>query len=502
MTLYASSSFWVLHGIELAHGHGSLLARPLRVAEEATAKWTNDRIQEGEEQVETRVEVKHAEEFVLPLAPLRVVLPEFLVEACFGGQARVETAAEAAVKWRFPEDEVECRLGKGPEQPAEVASTQGELSGIQRQVGMLEERLARLEEVRHGERRTFKEAPKGPAEQGEAEVREDHQESLLHKKTPRGQVCTLERDEEEGVVEIKEERESSMALLVIAPEPKGRPIDKEAPSAAGRERQRSTWWLEHWAEVVCDRWGKIGRAPQGGQEKGVMGEKGKPESPKLTKAQRKARNRAQEGQGAKRGQCSGRMGATPQKVEGGVAHERPPSVEHAPYGQREPCGQVEPRPMYDPYVPWVQGSWLGPQMNMMPPRPHAVRVQPALRVRPLRPPIPQGAQGQVAGGRGQKRKAEKGCRDEGHEKGECGGGKGGSGGRKADWGKDVCRHCAKEGHIMKFCRERRADEASGLIRTDIEGRVFDRTGEYIDPTIPGGTRKEALRRDGTSNTAS
>ncbi|GBG90167.1 hypothetical protein CBR_g50261 [Chara braunii] len=175
---------------------------------------------------------------------------------------------EASLKLRFPEDGVECRLGKGPEQPAEAASTQGELSGIQRQVGMLEERLAWLEEARRGERKTFEGASNGPAGQGEAEVREDHQELLLHKRTPRGKVCALERDEDEGVIEIKEERESSMALPVIAPEPKGGSIGRKAPSAVGRDRQRSKWWPEHWAEVVCDRWGKIGRTPQGGKEKG------------------------------------------------------------------------------------------------------------------------------------------------------------------------------------------------------------------------------------------
>ncbi|GBG64240.1 hypothetical protein CBR_g41161 [Chara braunii] len=146
---------------------------------------------------------------------------------------------EASLKLRFPEDEVECRLGEGPEQPAEAASTQGELNGIQRQVGMLEERLTRLEEARRGERKTFEGASNGTAEQGEAKVREDHQELLLRKKIPRGQVCALERDEGEGVIEIKDERESSMVLPVIALKPKGGPIDREAPSAAGRERRRT-----------------------------------------------------------------------------------------------------------------------------------------------------------------------------------------------------------------------------------------------------------------------
>ncbi|GBG78941.1 hypothetical protein CBR_g28656 [Chara braunii] len=239
---------------------------------------------------------------------------------------------EASLKLRFPEDGVECRLGKGPEQPTEAASTQGELSGIQRQVGILGERLARLEEARRGERKTFEGASNGPAGQVEAEVGEDHQELLLHKRTPREQVCALERDEDEGVIEIKEERESSMALPVIASEPKGGPIGREAPSAAVRGRQRSEWWPEHRAEVVCDRWGKIGRIPQRGKEEGVMGERGKPEPPKLTKAQRKARNRALKTQGTGKGQGMRQGGATPQELGGKPAQAGPPPTERTLYG--------------------------------------------------------------------------------------------------------------------------------------------------------------------------
>ncbi|GBG75039.1 hypothetical protein CBR_g19552 [Chara braunii] len=331
-----------------------MLARPLRVAEAAAAKWAREVSRYGEERVLNRISVERAGEFGLPSAPLRVILPEFLIEKSFGGQARVEAAAEAALrardwgltkmwdekamwymfpvsvceglseevytlmlksqtwdeleaslklrfpedgvecrlgkgleqptnevanlgceglseevytlmlksqtwdeleaslKLRFPEDGVECRLGKGPEQPAEAASTQGELSGIQRQVGMLEERLARLEEARCGERKTFEGASNRPAGQDEAEVREDHQELLLLKRILRGRVCAPGKVEDEGIIEIEEEQEASMALPVIAPEPKGGPIGGEASSAAGRERQRNEWWLEHWAKVVCD----------------------------------------------------------------------------------------------------------------------------------------------------------------------------------------------------------------------------------------------------------
>ncbi|GBG78071.1 hypothetical protein CBR_g26008 [Chara braunii] len=185
---------------------------------------------------------------------LPVFVCEGLSEEVYTLMLRSQTwdKLEASLELRFPEDGVECRLGKVHEQPAEAASTQGELSGIQRQAGMLEERLARLEEAGCGKRKAFEEASNGPAGQDEAEVREDHQELLLHKKTPRGQVCVLERDEDEGVIEIKEERESSMTLPVIASEPKGGPIDREAPSAAGRERRRSMVVVRTRDVIACD----------------------------------------------------------------------------------------------------------------------------------------------------------------------------------------------------------------------------------------------------------
>ncbi len=100
VTLYASAAFWIEHRIELALGHGSLLARPLRVVEAAAAKWAREVSCDGEERVLTRVRVKCAGEFRLPSALLRVVLPEFLIEKSFGGQARVEAAAEVALRTR------------------------------------------------------------------------------------------------------------------------------------------------------------------------------------------------------------------------------------------------------------------------------------------------------------------------------------------------------------------------------------------------------------------
>ncbi|GBG86540.1 hypothetical protein CBR_g41603 [Chara braunii] len=395
VTLYAPPSFWVLHEIELALGHGSLLTRPLGIAEGAATKWARGRVLEGEEQVETRIEIKLAEEFALPSAPLRVVLPEFLIEKSFGGQARVEAATEAvagtsilaegngfvkillwrntclskallcesvsssmppdlrallfqgrnlsaflcgyhdfalakmwdekamwsmlplfvceelseevytlmlksqtwngleaSLKSRFPEDRTECQLGEGPMQPAGVALTQGELSGLQRQVGILEERLTRLEEARRGKRKVHEGISSGPIGQDGTEARDADQDSLLRKGTPKRRACPPERDGGERVIEIKEEQESSIAPPVIASDPKKGLINVEASSTANRKEQRSKRWQEHWAKIVCDRCGKIGHAPRRCKEKGVTGKKGEPEPPKLTTAQRKARNLA------------------------------------------------------------------------------------------------------------------------------------------------------------------------------------------------------------------
>ncbi|GBG87296.1 hypothetical protein CBR_g45355 [Chara braunii] len=93
---------------------------------------------------------------------------------------------ESSLKLRFPEDGAEDQLGEGLEQPAGVTSIQGELSGIQRQVGMLEERLTRLEEAKRGRRKASEGASSGPAGQNKAEARENHQKLLLHKGTSKG----------------------------------------------------------------------------------------------------------------------------------------------------------------------------------------------------------------------------------------------------------------------------------------------------------------------------
>ncbi|GBG83087.1 hypothetical protein CBR_g36705 [Chara braunii] len=62
-----------------------------------------------------------------------------------------------------------------------------------------------------------------------------------------------------------------------------------------------------------------------------------------------------------------------------------------------------------------------------------------------------------------------------------------------DYSECTCTHCRIKGHTVKRCHVRKLDERDGLITSNIDDEVFDRTGRAIDPEIPGGTREEALR---------
>ncbi|GBG68050.1 hypothetical protein CBR_g1171 [Chara braunii] len=73
-------------------------------------------------------------------------------------------------------------------------------------------------------------------------------------------------------------------------------------------------------------------------------------------------------------------------------------------------------------------------------------------------------------------------------------GGGGAGRGRVDWRNAICWHCGQKGHTIKFCHVRRNDEDEGLISTNYDGDMYDKWGYHLDPKIPGGTRKEALRR--------
>ncbi|GBG92094.1 hypothetical protein CBR_g54349 [Chara braunii] len=231
-------------------------------------------------------------------------------------------------------------IESGFDDQQECAIVKAELSGLQRQVGALEERLARLEEARRGKRKVSEGFPSEPDDQGERGVEGDGQESPLSIGAPKRRADARASDEDEGFIEIKEERGANMALHVIAPDPERGLVNLEASSAAGRGRQKSGWWSEQWVTVVCDHWRGTGLIPQGSKEKGVMGRKGEIESPKPTKAQREARGWAQGGQDTGEGQCSQQEVVTPLGMGGGTAQRGPSVAEQTLYRRLMPYDQI------------------------------------------------------------------------------------------------------------------------------------------------------------------
>ncbi|GBG91439.1 hypothetical protein CBR_g52394 [Chara braunii] len=50
------------------------------------------------------------------------------------------------------------------------------------------------------------------------------------------------------------------------------------------------------------------------------------------------------------------------------------------------------------------------------------------------------------------------------------------------------------GHTIRSCQQRPDDELAGLISSCMDGDIYDKWGEHIEPKTPGGIRQEALRR--------
>ncbi|GBG85713.1 hypothetical protein CBR_g40442 [Chara braunii] len=136
------------------------------------------------------------------------------------------------------------------------------------------------------------------------------------------------------------------------------------------------------------------------------------------------------------------------------------------------------------------------------------------------PPSQQASQASVAGGGGQGQGGHgnggqgQGGRG-GGERGRNGGGRGGrwssqggqgqgdqgsqQGGQgygrpRFDWRNTTCWHCGVVGHTIRFCQQRWDDELAGLISSCMDGDIYDKWGEHIDPRTPGGIRQEALKR--------
>ncbi|GBG66470.1 hypothetical protein CBR_g61513 [Chara braunii] len=110
-----------------------------------------------------------------------------------------------SLRLRFPEDGIEGPRGECSVPPVAGAPSLAKLSGLQRQVGVLEERLARLEEARKGKRKVSEDSTSEPAGQGEGGVEKGDQESPFSIGTPRRQASVQARDKGKREDEIKEE---------------------------------------------------------------------------------------------------------------------------------------------------------------------------------------------------------------------------------------------------------------------------------------------------------
>ncbi|GBG75873.1 hypothetical protein CBR_g21117 [Chara braunii] len=245
----------------------------------------------------------------------------------------------------------------------------------------------------------------------------------------------------------------------------------------------------------------------------------------LTKAQRKQRNLLLGGQGSGKGQAPQAIAAPPVAV---VA--APISTGPAPMGSPPACGhwvphcQAAPWPSYSHCTSCGGGQahtgqmvpFSGPSTSAGPPSFPATQGQ--FTGQP--PPSQQTSQASVAGGGGQGQGGQgNGGRGQGGRwggrRGRNGGGRGGrwnnqggqgqgdqgsqQGGQgygrpRFDWRNATCWHCGIVGHTIRFCQQRRDDELAGLISSCMDGDIYDKWGEHIDPRTPGGIRQEALRR--------
>ncbi|GBG78643.1 hypothetical protein CBR_g27869 [Chara braunii] len=234
----------------------------------------------------------------------------------------------------------------------------------------------------------------------------------------------------------------------------------------------------------------------------------------LTKAQRKQRNLQVGGQGSGKGQVPQAIAAPPpaatttSAMAGSSCMGPPPACGHwVPHCQPTSwpscnhcasCGgsQTQPGQM----VPYA-----GPAASMGPPSYPAAQGQ--FVAQP--PPSQLASQVSVAGG-GNQNKADKAMEAEVK----------GVEGVAAEAGEEMmgvvevvgmvkgartkvagaARKGAK-GHTVRFCERRREDELSGLISSCMDGDIYDKWGEHIDPRTPGGIRQEALRRAAAGPTA-
>ncbi|GBG91612.1 hypothetical protein CBR_g52646 [Chara braunii] len=247
----------------------------------------------------------------------------------------------------------------------------------------------------------------------------------------------------------------------------------------------------------------------------------------LTKAQRKQRNLQVGGQGSRKGQAPQAVASPPPAATTTSATAGPscmgpppacghwmPHCQHAPWpscnhctscgGSQTHSGQMVPyagptASMGPPSYPVNQGQFVA----QPPPSQQASQASVVGGGN-------QGQGGQGNGGRGQGGRGG-GARGRGGNGGDRGDGWNGQGGQNLggrggqeggqgygrpcfDWRNATCWHCGEVNHTIRFCQRRRDDELAGLISSCMDGDIYDKWGEHIDPRTPGGIRQEALRR--------
>ncbi|GBG60090.1 hypothetical protein CBR_g421 [Chara braunii] len=263
---------------------------------------------------------------------------------------------------------------------------------------------------------------------------------------------------------------------------------------------------------------EVRREDYGGEETG---------SQILTKAQRKQRNLQVGGQGSGKGRVPQAIAAPPPAATTTSATVGPSCM-----GPLSACGHWVPhcQPTSWPSCnhcascggsqtqPGQMVPYAGPAASMGPPSYPAAQGQ--FVAQP--PPSQQASQASVAGGgnqgqggQGNGGRGQGGRGGGGRGRGGNGGGRGGGwngqggqnqGGRGGqdggqgygrplfDWRNATCWHCSEVGHTIRFCQRRRDDELAGLISSCMDGDIYDKWGEHIDPRTPGGIRQGALRR--------
>jgi hypothetical protein len=65
---------------------------------------------------------------------------------------------------------------------------------------------------------------------------------------------------------------------------------------------------------------------------------------------------------------------------------------------------------------------------------------------------------------------------------------------KKDWSGSICYYCGEKGHIVGMCPLLPDDLIAGIVRVDLNRKVYNPDMQLVDPRTPGGMRKALLER--------